>query len=546
MTAYPARADVVAGRLEVRAPFALRDALKVAGGWWDPGRKAWTFEATGPNAFLIRSTVARLQTSPAFDAWVDMAEFARVNNDNRYTREAPEIPGLVVTRELHSWQHQRQAYADAMSRDATMLAIGMGGGKSRVAIGAILTRDVRRTLILCPHSVVPVWPAEFEKHVEGGMYAARVWAPSGNSVAQKTDAARNFLDVRANGQPAIIVTNYDSARLEPFRSWSLGAGFDMVVLDESQRIKSPGGITSRYAAALAKRARYRLTLSGTPASHSPLDLYGQFRFLDSTIYGTSFVRFRHRYAVMGGFQNHEVIGYQNVEEFSQKYHSITFQVGREVLDLPEATEVTRYCELGYEGRRVYRELERNFYAKLDSGEITTANAMTALLRLQQLTGGYLEDDAGVLNQVDHAKRDLLAETLEEIGPEPVVVFCRFRRDLDTVRAVAGDDTLELSGRVNELARWQAGEGRVLAVQIQAGSVGISLVRSAYTILFSVGYSLSDYEQALARVHRPGQERPVTIVKLITRDTADERVYKALAERRDVIETMLARQEEVRR
>ena len=110
--AYPARADVVDGRIEVRAPFALRDALKAAGGWWDPDRKAWTFEATARAAFLIRSTVAKLQTTPAFDEWISVAEFARAYLDDRYTREAPEIPGLVG----ESWAHQRRAFWFVMSQ----------------------------------------------------------------------------------------------------------------------------------------------------------------------------------------------------------------------------------------------------------------------------------------------------------------------------------------------------------------------------------------------------------------------------------------------
>ena len=542
--------DVVDGRIAVWAPYELKDELRSAGGRWDPELRAWTFDATGGNPVLIKSIVARPQTTQAFDDWLRVSETHLVCSDDRYTQDVPEIPGLIG----ESWAHQRRAYADAMSRPATMLALGLGAGKTRVAIGAILNRDVKRVLILAPKSVVPVWSTEFAKHAS----VTNVVALDNGSVSSKTSTAQRVLQwadrgvtLTVNGVVAsqhhpmvVIVTNYDSARNEPFRSWSLGAGFDMVVCDESQRIKAAGGVTSRYVAALGRQAKYRLCLSGTPAAHSPLDLYAQYRFLDPSVFGSSFQRFRMRYAVYGGYQAHEVVGYQNVAELNRKFHSVAFQVGREVLDLPDATEVTRYCELAPEGRRVYRELSNNLYAQLEKGEVSAANAMVALLRLQQLTGGYLESDDGVLHEVDHAKRDLLAEVLEEVGPdEPVVVFCRFRRDLDTVTAVAavaGEETLELSGRANDLARWQAGEGRVLAVQIQAGGVGISLVRAAYVIFYSVGYSLSDFDQAKARAHRPGQDRPVTFVRLVAKDTVDEAVYEALAERRDVIDAVLRR------
>ena len=126
--------------------------------------------------------------------------------------------------------------------------------------------------------------------------------------------------------------------------------------------------------------------------------------------------------------------------------------------------------------------------------------------------------------------------------EPIAVFARFRRDLDRIHAVAGRlgrKSFELSGRRNELADWQRDTGgSVLAVQEQAGGVGISLVRARYCIYYSVGYSLGDYEQSLARIHRPGQDRPVLYVHLLAEDTVDERVYQALDARRDVVETIL--------
>ena len=132
--------------------------------------------------------------------------------------------------------------------------------------------------------------------------------------------------------------------------------------------------------------------------------------------------------------------------------------------------------------------------------------------------------------------------IDEIGDEPIVVFCRFHHDLDAVREVCGPETRELSGRRNELAAWQAGEGRVLAVQIQSGSVGVDLTRAAYCVWYSVGWSLGEFDQAKARVHRPGQTRPVTYVRLIAKDTIDERIFAALAARRDVIESLLKRRD----
>jgi SNF2 family DNA or RNA helicase len=320
--------------------------------------------------------------------------------------------------------------------------------------------------------------------------------------------------------------------------------WDRVVADESHRIKSPSGAQSRYMSALSASARRRLALSGTPMPHSPLDIFAQYRFLDRTIYGANFHAFKTQYAIMGGFQNHEIKGYRNEDDLRRRFEQIAFRVGKEVLDLPEAVHITRACQLDAKTARMYAGLQNDFVAWVREGyEVTATNALAKLLRLQQLTGGHLPAESGVgVERVSDAKRDLLEDVLEDIAhDEPIAVFCRFSADLDVVHEVAkalGRESRELSGRANQLADWQAGAAPILAVQMQAGGVGIDLTRARYCVYYSCGFSLGDYEQSLARVHRPGQTRPVTYVHLVASGTVDEAVYFALDKRREVVRSVL--------
>ncbi|MGC8793984.1 MAG: SNF2-related protein [Bryobacteraceae bacterium] len=315
-----------------------------------------------------------------------------------------------------------------------------------------------------------------------------------------------------------------------------------LLVHNCHRLKAPGGKASRYVARLGQVARFKLGLSGTPMPHSPLDVYAYFRFLDPTIFGSSFHRFRQHYAVLGGYQNHQVVGYRNLDELNRKFYSITFPCGKEVLDLPPEVHVTYTCRLGPEALGVYRSLERDLIAEIAAGEITAANALVKLLRLQQITGGYIRTDDGHDIQIDSAKMNLLRDVFEDLdAQEPVVVFCRFHRDLDAVNRVAeegGRRSLELSGRTDELQRWQAGEAPVLAAQIDSGGLGVDLTRARYAIYYSLGFSLGSYEQSLARVHRPGQRRPVEYIHLVAEGTVDEKVMAALARRADVVNTVL--------
>ena len=195
--------------------------------------------------------------------------------------------------------------------------------------------------------------------------------------------------------------------------------------------------------------------------------------------------------------------------------------------------------------RIYQELEDSFVAELETSRwVTAGHALVRMLRLQQVTSGHVADDMGDVEEIDTAKRDTLRDMLVDISPEdPLVVFCRFRHDLEQIRTVAekaGVRYGEVSGTTKDLTN----EGMippgvsVLGVQLAAGGLGLDLTAARRCVYYSLGYSLGDYEQSLAMVHRPGQGRPVTYYHLIAEGTVDRRVYRALQKRKDVVESVL--------
>jgi SNF2 family DNA or RNA helicase len=417
----------------------------------------------------------------------------------------------------------------------------MGTGKTRAAIELIAAYRFATVLIICPHTVVSVWPEQIQRWSSVPM---RVLALDKGTVKRRTQLAQQHLDELARDpSPHILVINSEAARADEFAVFALKRAWDLVILDESHRIKDPHGYTAKFAGLLGRRATCRLALTDTPMPHSPLDVYAQFRFVDPSVYGVSWMRFRARYAVMGGFNGKEVVGYRHLDEPLRKFYALAYRVQAEdVLDLPEQIFVTRTATMTGHGASTYRRLERDLIAEVDEGVVTVANALTKLLRLAQVTSGFVRDDDGREHDIDDAKATLLAEVLDELAPhEPVVAFARFHHDLDTIATIAraqGRTVAELSGRVNELALWQAGQRDVLAAQIQSGKEGVDLTRARYTIYYSLGYSLGDYEQSLKRTHRPGQRRAVTYVHLVVKDTVDVHVLRALEQRKEIIETVL--------
>jgi SNF2 family DNA or RNA helicase len=497
----------------------------ILGARWDKLHGVWRYPLSVFTASALANTLGIECLSDELKMMLDI-----------YQRE--ESPQAVDSK-TPLWKHQYDCYQFCYNLTGAMIAMDMGVGKSKVAVDLICNHHSRRVLVIGPLSVLPVWPLEFAKH---GAMAYNVTVLDYGDVKKEAKVAAERLKMDV---PTVVVVNYEAAWREPLRKVLLDCKWDYVVADESHRCKAPGGKASMFMAKLRDRSARRLALSGTPLGHSILDAYGQYRFLDPGVFGTSYTRFRSRYAVMGGFNGFQMTGVQNEQEFNRKFYSIGFRVkADDVLDLPSSVEEIRYCKLNAETMRVYHELEDDFYARVGTGEITVSNALVKLLRLQQLTGGYLLTDDKQVVEMDDSKYRVLKEILEDIPQdEPVVVFCRFLHDLDQVKKLYTErenprTVAELSGRRKELAEWQRGEFNVLAAQIQAGSEGNDFTRARYQIYFSVGYSLTNYSQSLRRILRPGQERNVVYIHIIAKGTVDTKVYKALRDRKEIIEYVL--------
>ncbi len=531
----------------VKAPFSKKDELKeIPGARWMQDKRVWTFPLSGAAAGALVEALktCNCTTDRAFD---DLVEISKIVERSSCLKESDSLEQPPI-RKTDAWGHQKCGYHFATSITSrgggAMLAMDMGTGKSKVAIDVISNMEAgdppgKAVLILCPVSVIAAWPKQFSIH------APDEWRclPLVNNFSTEKRASMVMEEFEHWKHKNIaVIVNYEAAWRPALAKTLMSVRWDAIIADESHRIKAPSGKASVFMGKIANCGKRRFALTGTPLPHSPLDAYGQYRFLDPGIFGQSFTRFRSRYAIMGGFQNYQVVGFRNEAEFNQKFYSIAYRVGAEVLDLPEAVHVTRECTLEPAAKKLYKELESSLVAEIEGGEVTVANALTKLLRLQQVAGGHVKDDEGNLREVSSSKKTLLRDILEDLAEdEPVVVFGRFRTDLDQVHEVArtlGRDSLELSGRVNELSDWQNGKATILAVQIQAGGSGIDLTRARYCLYFSKGFSLGDYQQSLKRTHRPGQTRNVVYIHLITAGTVDARVEKALEERREIVDFVL--------
>ncbi|MCK9327783.1 MAG: DEAD/DEAH box helicase, partial [Bacteroidales bacterium] len=352
------------------------------------------------------------------------------------------------------WQHQQNAYeklqTNLREKPGFALFMDMGTGKSKVVIDYLNNSENNMILILCPKTVAGVWPREFRKHAVDNY---RIFNLSGLTKRKRESELKRIDQEKNRGNKVVVILNYESAYRDPFKLWSYKQKFDLLILDESHKIKAPGGKASRYCATLTqKHSAKNILLTGTPLPHSPQDIYAQFRAMNPGIFGFSVTRFRNKYSHQWGQYQSQRTWFTE-GEYTKKIHNNSYQVkASEALDLPEAIHEDIDIILPAKAKKMYKELEEEFIVWLDNGqEVTAANALVKLLRLQQLTGGFVHSEDKTY-KIHDEKIEAVLEIIDDIS-EPVVIFTKFRAELDTLRKELENKKYkvkELSGRHSDL------------------------------------------------------------------------------------------------
>ena len=455
------------------------------------------------------------------------------------------------------WQNQDEALQFTLDHPAVMLNMDMGTGKTRVAIDAAFERDdVKRVLVVCPKSVVPVWRMNLLKFKDIHNWVC--WDDTKGTVKNKTESLKRWFEdyvlkvTSIEGEPKqFVVINYDVVWRFPMGEALRKIGFDLIILDESHRAKSAGSKVSKYLFLLGRNTKYKMCLSGTPMANSPLDVYGQYRFLNPGIFGTRYDYFRDEYAILGGPEHNFVIGYKNQKRLNAKFQSIAYTCKMsdiaDRLKLPDKLPPSVIeVELPARDMKTIKSLHKEFIAECSTGNfVVLQNVLNLSLREQQITSGFVMSqvspgEPSELSELNNEKQRVFMDYLEDTSPnESIVVFYVFRHDAQTLHEACkkmGRTVYELSGDVNELSAWQEDLcGGVLIVQIQSGAEGVDMTKANRGVYFSLPQSLALYEQSMARLYRPGQVKDVQFSYILAQHTIDEKIFKCLTHKKSLIE-----------
>ena len=451
----------------------------------------------------------------------------------------------MVFKNPQPFSHQRAAFERFKDFEYAALLMEAGTGKTRVVLdnAAYLyeKKKIDSLIVIAPNSVHMNWISQVDHWLPTEIPRAAYYYRA--SAKQKEQDAFDW-----------VVTQKDKLRILTFNieTMSTDTGADMVkrlldrnckapmlVVDESQRIKTPSSKRTKRTITLQRYSAYRRILSGTPVTQGLHDLYSQMKFLHWSILGCkSYAEFKATYCIMGGFECRQITGYRQVDRLQRLIAPYSFEANkRECIDLPPETFVTREVPLSPEQRRLYKQMKEEFIAELDNGKVVEAPlALTRVTRLLQIISGHIDNVMLPCPRIAEC-----VELVNEARRGKVIIWTSYVPDVlrlsEALRAEGIDHILYYGGnagtRSEELVRWRTDpKCQVMLGTPQCGGVGLDLIEADTEIFYSHGWNLEHRIQALARVMRPGQVNAVTYYDLVTPGTLEIRLMRMVQKKDD--------------
>ena len=450
----------------------------------------------------------------------------------------PELPSTLQA-ELRPYQLEGFHWLARLGHwgVGACLADDMGLGKTVQALALLLQRASNGpALVVAPTSVVANWSNETHR-----------FAPTLNVIPYTAGSATRAKLLESLNPFDLIITTYNVLQIDIDRLAQVK--WDTVVLDEAQAIKNPA--TKRARAARKLNASFRLVTTGTPVQNNLVDLYSLFGFLNPGMLG-SMQQYRRNFA--------QPIERDADAEARARLRRLVapFVLRRlktEVLnDLPPRTEIVLHVQMSPAETAFYEALRQRAVADIES--LTQEKTVDSEHRLQILAhltrlrlaccNPRLVQETGA---PPSSKLQVFSETLAELlsNRHKVLVFSQFVMHLKLVEEYlveAGisyqylDGATSAKARAARISAFQAGEGNVFLISLKAGGIGLNLTAADYVIHMDPWWNPAVEDQASDRAHRIGQTRPVTIYRLVTRETIEEQIVELHHHKRELAERLL--------
>jgi SNF2 family DNA or RNA helicase len=459
------------------------------------------------------------------------------------------------------YAHQLTALEKSWNKENYAYFMEMGTGKTKVLIDNLAMLydkgKVDGALIIAPKGVVKTWyeqelPTHLPDHIEN---VSVLWQPNITKTQQEKLDTLFEIDSALH----ILVMNVEALSTEKgvkFATKFINSHKAMMAIDESTTIKTPTARRTKNIIKIGINAKYKRIMTGSPITKNPLDLYTQCEFLDPWLLDfSSYYAFRNRYAEMktmhvSGRSIQVVDKFQNLGELSDTVKKFSYRVLKEdCLDLPPKNFIKRHITLTPDQKKVYEQMKKHAIAMLNKKVTTTVSVLTQLMRLHQITCGYVTADDGSIQEVESNRMNELMSILEETEGK-VIIWANYQFSVGDIiqkitKKFGKESYVHYYGltpqevRQENIKRFQNDpECRFIIGTPQTGGYGITLTQANTVIYYSNGYDLEKRLQSEDRAHRIGQKKTVTYIDIIAEDTIDEKIVEALRKKIDIASEVL--------
>jgi SNF2 family DNA or RNA helicase len=474
---------------------------------------------------------------------------------------------------------QQEAFDLSKDERAYALLMRMRTGKSKVTLdtAAYLYSKgrINAVVVIAPKGVHSKWvnhdvKADIPDYID---YTAAAWWSGDKKAIQQCE---ELLD--RGQQLRVLAMNVealsrDKSDAEKFLTRFLNATDALLVIDESHTIKNPDSKRTKRVLKLGDKAAYKRILTGTPVANSVFDLYSQFSFLDTDIFGQSYFAYKHQYAEILPDNHPTVMAikargarftpaivakdnsgrpvYKNLDKLKEIIAPYSFTCRLEdCTDLPPTIYENTYYRLEPKQRKMYDELKSKARLELENDSVTVLHKMTLLLRLQQILSGFLPSDDGehlisIFDKPeDNPRVQALMSILESIEEEDeqAIIWCRFVPEIKMLEQLLGDKCFTMYGATKNREeikdRFMAGERRFIVANVAVGGTGLDYSGIYNMIYFSNDFNFGSRDQSEARPLHVGQTRSLLIVDIEAEETIDQQIVAAMKNKRDVSVEMM--------
>jgi Superfamily II DNA/RNA helicases, SNF2 family len=397
--------------------------------------------------------------------------------------------------------------------------------------------EIRKPLIIAPLRVAKnTWPAEIQKwdHLRGLTWSVAV------GTAEERKAAL--------GQKAdIYIINRENVQWLVEES-GLPFDYDMLVIDELSSFKSWQAKRFKSLMKVRPRVKRIVGLTGTPSSNGLMDLFAEFKLLDmGKRLGRFIGQYRNAFFTPERMNGPIVYSYRPLpgaeDEIYRRIGDITISMKTGLqLKMPELITMNYEVEMSYPEKRQYAKMKRELMLSLPDGEVTASNAAVLTGKLLQLSSGAIYADDGSVIHLHDRKLDALEDIIEGMNGKPLLVAYWFKHDYDRIagRLTKLGIAFERLDSEASMRRWNAEQIQVALAHPASTGHGLNLQEGGSTICwFTPTWSLELYQQMNARLYRQGQkDETVVIMHIVTKDTVDSKVLKALSEKDRIQEALI--------